>query len=631
YRTPDGFEEFYSEDGILKRRSKIFPDGINFEFTEFYSDKGIMYCKEFHDGTKEYYNRDSGMVYRREFPDGTKEYYKEDGTMSGRKFPDGSEEQYDGNGKVWRRISADGIITDYDYKGEIIRRYRFGPDGEIIELTMPEPGSAAVPAPESAGTSAPEVTPPATPARKKGKEKRRSSKWIRNLALAAGLAATGGYVGEKLYQWGSTSTDENARRKSGRKKEGMQISGKPASDIARYIGLDNMQKPLSEVVNEKDLEKFVDGIIIKEGGSLAGVRNNPGNIKYTGAPGQVNSGVKATDGGTFASYATPEAGRQAIRNIILGAASGTSSAYGTNPTFAHFISKYTNTPEETGTTPDITTPILTARIPIAQQSEVIQEHKEIPLEQPTVLSETKPTDAPKPAPATLAPRATVVEPFAPDTQPEPTATPKPTRTPESTPTSGPDSAEAVRIRRELIEKMKEKEETPPTRQAAVRGAYGGNIQYGTTSNAYGSNTSYDVNPGEIRAPGELPQGLSARDNLVLHAHPEFVQNNPFHLTEEKLIEAYRVHEKNIAHIFQSHSSGMEGWKNMKEMEARELLENKNPDPNNLLINYIQKLHKITKVPPRGGVIRQAETTEHYIARALQWAAKIGKLSQVEME
>jgi hypothetical protein len=49
------------------------------------------------------------------------------------------------------------------------------------------------------------------------------------------------------------------------------------------------------------------------------------------------------------------------------------------------------------------------------------------------------------------------------------------------------------------------------------------------------------------------------------------------------------------------------------------------------MSYIQKLHNITKVPPRGGVIRQAETAEHYIARALQWAAKIGKLSQAKLE
>jgi len=306
-----------------------------------------------------------------------------------------------------------------------------------------------------------------------------------------------------------------------------------------------------------------------------------------------------------------------------------------------------------------------------------------PPEQPAELPETKPTDAPKSAPATPEPRTTEVKPLvpkktgvpkpalttttlepgttevkplAPATPPESIPTPKPTRAPEPTPVSGtpssaPEAMERPILRRtpgrtvETIPRPPTVEEAtatvlrkyPPTETPATivagRGAYGGNIQYGTTSSAYGTNTGpgYDINPEGIRAPGEFSPGFSEGDNLVLQTHPEFVQNNPFHLTGEKLIQAYRVYEKNIAHIFQSHSSGMEAWEDMKEMEARELLGNKNPDPDNLLINYIQKLHNITKVPPRGGIIRSAETVEHYIARALQWAAKIGKLSQVKEE
>lgn len=86
-----------------------------------------------------------------------------------------------------------------------------------------------------------------------------------------------------------------------------------------------------------------EAIIPNEGGSPNGVVNNPGNIKFVGAPGQINSGVKATDGGTFASYATLDGGKQAIADLVERAASGQSSAYGPNPTLASFIEKYTNT------------------------------------------------------------------------------------------------------------------------------------------------------------------------------------------------------------------------------------------------------------------------------------------------
>lgn len=63
----------------------------------------------------------------------------------------------------------------------------------------------------------------------------------------------------------------------------------------------------------------------------------------TGVTGATNSGVKATDGGTFASFATPQAGIQAIGDIITSAATGANSAYGSNPTLGSFMNTYTNT------------------------------------------------------------------------------------------------------------------------------------------------------------------------------------------------------------------------------------------------------------------------------------------------
>lgn len=79
------------------------------------------------------------------------------------------------------------------------------------------------------------------------------------------------------------------------------------------MGIDSSMAT-SSAISQVGADKFVDAVVKQEGGSPKGVVNNPGNIKYAGLPGQINSGVKATDGGTFASYATPQAGKQAVLN-----------------------------------------------------------------------------------------------------------------------------------------------------------------------------------------------------------------------------------------------------------------------------------------------------------------------------
>lgn len=78
--------------------------------------------------------------------------------------------------------------------------------------------------------------------------------------------------------------------------------------------------PVSQAIATLGINNVVKGLIGQEGGSPQGVVNNPGNIKFVGLPGQTNSGVQATDGGTFASYATPQAGTMAVANLVNGAA-----------------------------------------------------------------------------------------------------------------------------------------------------------------------------------------------------------------------------------------------------------------------------------------------------------------------
>lgn len=97
---------------------------------------------------------------------------------------------------------------------------------------------------------------------------------------------------------------------------------------------------LASVVSGGQIGPLTDFVLKREGGSPQGVENNPGNIKFTGAPGQTDSGVKATDGGTFASYATPEQGRAAVDGLITRAAQGAIPAYGKSPTVQSFLNTY---------------------------------------------------------------------------------------------------------------------------------------------------------------------------------------------------------------------------------------------------------------------------------------------------
>ena len=117
--------------------------------------------------------------------------------------------------------------------------------------------------------------------------------------------------------------------------------------------LSNLATPLSTVITNYGIDNVVQAIISQEGGSLAGVENNPGNIKYyPGMANATNSGVAASDGGTFASFDSAADGTQAVKDLVQNAAQGTSTAYGQNPTFQDFMNKYTNTaPTSTSTTP----------------------------------------------------------------------------------------------------------------------------------------------------------------------------------------------------------------------------------------------------------------------------------------
>lgn len=109
--------------------------------------------------------------------------------------------------------------------------------------------------------------------------------------------------------------------------------GTATSTVSQMTGYDP-----NIALSQVDLSTLTQAMIQNEGSSPAGVSNNPGNIKFAGLPGQTNSGVQASDGGTFASYATPAAGQAAITSNIQ-------NAIKTNPnqTLGAFVDRYTNT------------------------------------------------------------------------------------------------------------------------------------------------------------------------------------------------------------------------------------------------------------------------------------------------
>lgn len=88
-----------------------------------------------------------------------------------------------------------------------------------------------------------------------------------------------------------------------------------------------------------DIGGIVSGIVAAEGGSPQGVQNNPGNVKYVaGMAGATDSGVKAPDGGTFASFATAQDGLNAIASTLQSIASN----LGTGASVQQVLSKYAN-------------------------------------------------------------------------------------------------------------------------------------------------------------------------------------------------------------------------------------------------------------------------------------------------
>lgn len=135
-------------------------------------------------------------------------------------------------------------------------------------------------------------------------------------------------------------------------------AGTASTTVASILGISDPTQPLSDVISTAGIGPLVSAIIQSEGSQLPTSLNNPGDVKYV--PGMANatdSGVTASDGGTFAKFNTAQDGQDAIASTIQNAASGTDQNYGATPTLQSFMDTYSHTGNNAPTAPTVSATI----------------------------------------------------------------------------------------------------------------------------------------------------------------------------------------------------------------------------------------------------------------------------------
>jgi hypothetical protein len=109
----------------------------------------------------------------------------------------------------------------------------------------------------------------------------------------------------------------------------------------------------------------------------------------------------------------------------------------------------------------------------------------------------------------------------------------------------------------------------------------------------------------------------------LEEHPEFVGKNPFHLTKDELVKAYKIYEHNLRHTFLDSKEG--AWEEMKNLKAENFIRDSKytTEYYTPLRENIYNLIENTDLHPKGYIplVRSAETNEEFITRASQYAVK----------
>lgn len=134
---------------------------------------------------------------------------------------------------------------------------------------------------------------------------------------------------------------------------------------------------------------------------------------------------------------------------------------------------------------------------------------------------------------------------------------------------------------------------------------------------------------------EIAQSINLDSVAFVKAHPEFVLNNPFHLSPQQLTETYDVHQKNMDFLVTHDSVGRNWGDILVHQKAKDFLEadivkeGENIGP---VIAYAHKLQTESGLKPEEGFLRmgKAETFEHFEARALQKIADDGNLDKIRL-
>jgi hypothetical protein len=158
---------------------------------------------------------------------------------------------------------------------------------------------------------------------------------------------------------------------------------------------------------------------------------------------------------------------------------------------------------------------------------------------------------------------------------------------------------------------------------------------GGTNVNYRGNSFWAQDGGQMMDHGYNIQGLPKETAVTLHnileAHPEFA-GNPFGLTPQQIIEVYDVNRENIFHIFPKDTE--EVWGMVRGDSAYKIMQTPDAQAEDGLppfIHYLQKLKDITGLKPQHKIlgIGNNETSEQYIARAIQKVKSLGKMGDLE--
>lgn len=164
--------------------------------------------------------------------------------------------------------------------------------------------------------------------------------------ISGQVQVTGTGTGAALASQYNSSVASSSDSSSSSGSASPEASANYITTATSTAGIEDPTQPFTEAVGASGISSLVAGIMKAEGGSPAGVQNNPGNVKYVpGMAGATDSGVKATDGGTFASFNTPEDGQKQVASTLNNIA----GSLGSNASVQDVLSKYANLGSTTST------------------------------------------------------------------------------------------------------------------------------------------------------------------------------------------------------------------------------------------------------------------------------------------